>query len=1523
MRRQWRKVSAIVVAIATVFSGMQYVGPSTEVQAKTASDFTTSLFGDHVYVFDDNDSDADIQAVVDRVYGIQETNQFGQDRYALLFKPGRYDNVRAKVGFYTQIAGLGNLPTDTVVNELDCNADWMGANATCNFWRSCENFTVNQTTTWAAAQATSLRRMYFKNWLALDQWGQGWASGGFVADTKVDGTAAAWSEQQYCSRNDYYNAWAGGVWNAVFIGMDPNSKDQDTGGKLESNWQYNPTYQFYTGVEKTPIIRETPYVTVDNNDNYSVFVPDLKANSSGTSWKNGKESGKSISIDKFYIAKPEKDNADTINQALESGKHLILTPGIYRVNKPIKVTRKDTVVLGLGYATLTPTGNNACMEVADVDGVSVSGLLYDAGGSYTETLLKVGPDNATARHQSDPILLSDLFFRVGGVTSSVAQSKTCIIVNANDVIGDNFWVWRADHGAGVAWNSNKTQNGIVVNGNYMTMYGLFVEHFHEYQTLWNGEGGRCYFYQSEMPYDVPNQQSWKSHNGTVDGYASYKVADNVKSHEAYGLGIYSYHRDATINAENAMEVPNAENVAVHNVCTVMLAGNPGISHVINGQGGAVTISGQRQQVVNYGQGHVIIPGGPIETTTPEPTTKEPETQTEQPTRPDAEQGFVITSPAKGEVKAAGDIKIQWNASKLKPVKDYAIYIDGQKVATTTDTSYEYHASKVKYYAVTVQAEYTDGSSRNTPASRFGITKKGLGLSANMGQNLDLKSMNIGWYYNWSENPNTGSKYNDLEFVPMIWKETSANNAKTRINNLKNKGYKYCLTFNEPDVTDQINMTVDQVYSAWQGFDDVTGIKISSPVTALWPSGSPDWFQAFMRKIDTNNDHDTDFIAIHCYPDNYAGSGMADWFLTEIVDWTWNTYHKPIWITEFSTKGQYVTATGGNGTKEFWEAVMPELDKREYVERYAAFDFDNDNTGLWRYANGNLTPAGVVYKEKGNPVDDGKTYYIPEKDVETPVTTVAPTTQKQEVTTKAPVTTKVQETTGRTPIAGEKNIATGKKAYASTELGGNKANLAVDGNNGSRWESEFADNQYIYIDLGSVSRIDQVNINWERAAGKNYTIEVSNNAQNWNTVATVTDGHEGVVATPFNAVDARYVRVNGKTRTTQYGFSIFEMEILGVEGTAVETTKAPETTTKVQVQKPSTPAGLTYTGNDNAPYFFSWGAVNNATSYNFYIDNVLVATGITALTYNAEGQKDKFTPGTHTISVTAVNEAGESGKANYSYVVKEATTQPIIGEKKNLAAGKKAYASTELGGNKANLAVDNNNGSRWESEFTDNQYFYVDLGKTYQFDQVNINWETAAGKNYTIDVSNDAQNWTTVKTITNGKAGLSEITFATTKARYVRMNGKTRTTQYGFSIWEFQVMGTDVPVETEAPTLPPSAASASASSIEGGYNANNAFDGNNGTRWASQWSDDQWLLRDMGQTKSISRVELVWEAAYGKSYEIQVSTDGNTYRTVATVTNGDGGTDVVTFNTVNARFVKFVGKQRGTGYGYSLWEMNIN
>jgi hypothetical protein len=218
-----------------------------------------------------------------------------------------------------------------------------------------------------------------------------------------------------------------------------------------------------------------------------------------------------------------------------------------------------------------------------VDGVILAGLLFDAGEANSPVLLEVGPDGSSASHVSNPTSLHDVFFRVGG--AAVGRASVNLRINSNNTIVDHTWIWRADHGAGVGWKSNTSANGLVVNGNDVTIYGLFVEHYQEFQVLWNGNGGRVYFYQSEIPYDPPDQPSYTSAPGT-NGWASYKVAENVTSHEAWGLGIYSVFRNRGVVLSRAIEVPNSPNVRFHGMITVRLGNNGEISNVINNTGGA-------------------------------------------------------------------------------------------------------------------------------------------------------------------------------------------------------------------------------------------------------------------------------------------------------------------------------------------------------------------------------------------------------------------------------------------------------------------------------------------------------------------------------------------------------------------------------------------------------------------------------------------------------------------------------------------------------------------------------------------------------------------------------------------------------------------------------------------------------------------------------------------------------------------------------------------------------------------------
>ncbi len=261
-----------------------------------------------------------------------------------------------------------------------------------------------------------------------------------------------------------------------------------------------------------------------------MFVPSVQTNSAGTTWANGPTPGRSVPLSDFTIASPSS-NWSLVNAALATGRNLLLLPGQYDATKALVVKRADTVVLGLGLPTLTPSKGNAAIEVANVPGVVVAGLTIDAGARNSAVLMKVGTgsrgpvQDAKASDPADPTLLADVFFRIGG--PHPGKATVALEVNSNHVVLDDIWAWRADHGEGVGWTLNTSDTGVVVNGDDVTATGLFSEHFQKDNIIWNGERGRTIFFQNEFPYDPPNQAAWQ-HDGIL-GYAAYKVADTVKT----------------------------------------------------------------------------------------------------------------------------------------------------------------------------------------------------------------------------------------------------------------------------------------------------------------------------------------------------------------------------------------------------------------------------------------------------------------------------------------------------------------------------------------------------------------------------------------------------------------------------------------------------------------------------------------------------------------------------------------------------------------------------------------------------------------------------------------------------------------------------------------------------------------------------------------------------------------------------------------------------------------------------------
>jgi len=423
---------------------------------------------------------------------------------------------------------------------------------------------------------------------------------------QLNGRAGSESQQQWYARNSFLQSGFYGVnWNKVIQGC--------TGGASDGNtWEANGCR---TVVPVTPVIREKPFLFIDDDGEYKVFVPALRRNATGPSWSdNNIGPGEAIDLrSKFYVAKSDTDTAATINTALRAGKHIFFTPGRYELEAPLHVQYTGTVLLGTGYATLIPGRNNpkGAVFVEDVGGVTVAGLLFDA--LYNSTyLLAVGDNGSSADHTANPTLLADLVLRVGGFSTQNVHVDIALLINSNNVIGDQFWVWRADHGDGVGWNRNTTKNGVVVKGNFVTLYGLFVEHFQEYQTLWLGEDGATYFYQNETPYDPPSQSVYMSHNNSVNGYAAYKVANTVNRHYATGLGIYPcfVSTQAVVEIANAIEVPNKPDVVIEHAVTVNISGNrgnTGAGSVVNGTGNTNYGGVRREYVVSYSGNTAVTP----------------------------------------------------------------------------------------------------------------------------------------------------------------------------------------------------------------------------------------------------------------------------------------------------------------------------------------------------------------------------------------------------------------------------------------------------------------------------------------------------------------------------------------------------------------------------------------------------------------------------------------------------------------------------------------------------------------------------------------------------------------------------------------------------------------------------------------------------------------------------------------------------------------------------------------------------
>jgi hypothetical protein len=601
-------VSVVVIVAAGLTATAEGTRADSSPSASLCPDAVTATFGPNVCVFTPSMSQADIQAAVNAIYAQQVDNEMGTARYALLFEPGTYgsqtDPLDIPVGYYTEVDGLGQDPSAVVINGGVTAIGKNGSGALDTFWRSVSNLTIHVVATadgchtsnemWAVSQAAPMRRVDVKDFTTFMPYCESpnFASGGFVADSRLEGGALNGSQQQFYVRNSDLGAgWTNYVWNQVFSG-DIAAPAQNFGNGAA-----------YTTLAQTPVSRERPYLYIDGSGAWNVFVPSVQTNSVGPTWATGHTAGTSIPLSQFFVATPS-DSVSTINAALARGLNLLLTPGVYNVDSPIKVKRADTVVAGLGMATLTASDGNSVLTTADVTGIDISGFIVDAGPVNSPVLMQIGSKNGNNggphNQASDPTALQDVFFRVGG--PHVGKATVALEVNRDSTILDDLWIWRADHGVAgsVGWTVNTADTGVVVNGDHVTATGLFVEHFQKYNVIWNGNGGEVIFFQNELPYDPPTQADYE-HDGVL-GYAAFKVADDVQSFQGYGMGSYIFTNvNPNIHVSHAFEVPDTPGVQMHDLLTINLSGPGTIDHVINDTGGPVSSANPdvASQVVSY------------------------------------------------------------------------------------------------------------------------------------------------------------------------------------------------------------------------------------------------------------------------------------------------------------------------------------------------------------------------------------------------------------------------------------------------------------------------------------------------------------------------------------------------------------------------------------------------------------------------------------------------------------------------------------------------------------------------------------------------------------------------------------------------------------------------------------------------------------------------------------------------------------------------------------------------------------
>jgi hypothetical protein len=553
-------------------------------------------------------------------------HHFSDRRWALLFAPGVYRKLDFQIGYYVQLAGLGRSSKDVVFQDCEKGPHvpalnrHIHAHGTCldTFWRSAENFSTHASNgmKWAVSQAAPLRRVHVANDLHLHD-GEAYASGGHLANSVIDGHTFFGGQQQYLSRNvEFKDGVSGGAWSLVFLGCTGQVPPEAPGNEDSAS----------ITITKKPRVRvEKPYVALqEDGKKFNLHVPIMTRDEnlvSGAHIDGELEEVRDFSNVRVVSA-TEFDATSRIQEALDDGKDVVLAPGIFHLNQTLKMKTNNQVLLGLGLATLVaPVNESPCLQVmAGSEGVRVAGIMLEASERSKDrssekpstTLLEWGEEGVLDPGSSDnPGSMFDIFCRVGGGHGArhAIAVDTMMKVHSGNIVGDNIWLWRADHSdlsEGEEANyshispifhqneehENRVQTGIIVSGDDVTFSGLAVEHANGHQTVWSGERGSVHFYQCELPYDVSSEYG-------TDGYRGYLVDNGVKNHELYGPGVYSNFRNSVVMTDTAMEYPEHDGLVCINPFTVHLDNNGTILSIANGKGPAAIKQGKPARMTNH------------------------------------------------------------------------------------------------------------------------------------------------------------------------------------------------------------------------------------------------------------------------------------------------------------------------------------------------------------------------------------------------------------------------------------------------------------------------------------------------------------------------------------------------------------------------------------------------------------------------------------------------------------------------------------------------------------------------------------------------------------------------------------------------------------------------------------------------------------------------------------------------------------------------------------------------------------